>query len=383
MQILPIVISSDNAAIQQLPWETLCHPDSGFFTISPRYTWNRAIPNQQPLPEITSGPLRILLFTALPESTETDITKITTKDQARLNIEEEQAQVLAALLPLIRQGKVVLEMPDDSRYRAFCQNIKDFQPQLVFLSGHGIFHDEPIDDSPATAWFQFEDDLGRPDSQPAAKIADAFFGATVQCVVLSACESGKTSSEQINAGLVQHLAELGLPYVLGMRESVLDAAGHRFAHRLCGEIGNAATVVNALQSARQALAEPPKSSGKTALADLIELIKSQWSLPLLVAKHPHHSLIDWRFTPVPKQYKPLNQSINNISLPARFIGHRTELRTLNSQLNGQYQQLLITGPGGQGKTALAGKIAQNFEHQGIPIYAYSARANQKHLLNKP
>ena len=30
MQILPIVISSDNAAIQQLPWETLCHPDSGF-----------------------------------------------------------------------------------------------------------------------------------------------------------------------------------------------------------------------------------------------------------------------------------------------------------------------------------------------------------------
>ena len=29
-QILPLIIESDDAAIQQLPWETLYHPDHGF-----------------------------------------------------------------------------------------------------------------------------------------------------------------------------------------------------------------------------------------------------------------------------------------------------------------------------------------------------------------
>ena len=50
--------------------------------------------------------------------------------------------------------------------------------------------------------------------------------------------------------------------------------------------------------------------------------------------------------------------LDTVTLPPRFLGRRKELRALKGDLRrGRRRQLLITGPGGQGKTALAGKLA--------------------------
>jgi hypothetical protein len=97
-QILPTVIESDEPAILRLPWETLSHPQHGFLGIEPGFTLSRRLisaPIDHSKPE--TGPLRVLLFTAM------------TEDQARLNVEEEQALVQEALMPLIAKGIVKLE----------------------------------------------------------------------------------------------------------------------------------------------------------------------------------------------------------------------------------------------------------------------------------
>ena len=81
MAILPIIIASDQAAIQQLPWETLYHPEKQFIGKEPAFSLSRQIVSKddQPTPLPTEkGPLKILLFTSL------------TDDQARLDIEKEQ-----------------------------------------------------------------------------------------------------------------------------------------------------------------------------------------------------------------------------------------------------------------------------------------------------
>jgi hypothetical protein len=267
-KILPLLIDSNEAHIQQLPWESLYHPEFEFLANNPRFALCRHMPNSQPMPAIEHGPLKVLLLTALPDLPEGEFDR----RGVRLNIEEEQAQVLEALLPLIREGKVILHMPDDGRYDTLCESIAENQPHLVFIRGHGVFDDNPLEDSQATAYFQFEDEVGQAEVQPATKIADAFFGAAVQCVVLSACESGKSSSDQLNNGLVQHLASVGIPHVIGMRESVYDIAGHVFAHSFCAETAEGTPVAYALQKARQALAHPKKQKDKT---QLVEAIQSQ------------------------------------------------------------------------------------------------------------
>lgn len=134
-QPLPLVISSSDAAIQGLPWETLYHPTYGFLARAAGFTLSRANPTVTPsLPPLESGPLRVLLFTSLPD----DLDAV----KGRLDVEEEQAQVLAALNPWIVEGLVTLTMPDDGRFSTLQALLKSEQPHLLFLSGHGKFYQE-------------------------------------------------------------------------------------------------------------------------------------------------------------------------------------------------------------------------------------------------
>jgi len=248
--VSPIIIQSDSPAIQQLPWETLYHPEYQFLGLNKRFSLLRQIPNigsYQHSP--VKGPLKILLFTAISE------------DQQRLDVEEEMANIQEALMPLINEGKVILEMPDDGRFSSFQRIIQEFQPQLLFMSGHGEFRSNQFSasDTEAEAFFLFEAEQGlgsHPVNQQ--QIAEALFGIPLECIVLSACQSGMGSSDSLNAGLMTHLAAQGIPHIIGMRESIYDSAGIKFAQSFCGSIGKGQRVDIALQQARQSISQPFK-----------------------------------------------------------------------------------------------------------------------------
>ncbi len=369
-EILPIIIESDQADIQQLPWETLYHPDIGFLGKSDSTTLSRRIPQTKPVTSsLESGPLRVLLFTSLPDDLDAK--------SSRLNVENEQAQVQEALLPWIAQGIVKLEMPDDGRFLTLKEQLKRFQPHLLFLSGHGKFHHQPHTDEVPYATFLFESEEGFSEPISEANIAKAFSGSWVQCVVVSACESSKSTSNALNRGLTQCLSQQGIPYVIGMRESILDQAGILFARSFCDAIARQEPTEVALQQARQAITTPLKEDlwRNSALDGSGELSFGQWCLPMLISQETNRPLIDWNFTPQIAEQELSNTSLNNISLPPKFLGRRSELRQLKSRLlHRQLKQLLITGPGGQGKTALAGKLAKDCGSRGYEILAWSARS---------
>ncbi|GAB4163155.1 MAG: hypothetical protein Fur0021_38020 [Candidatus Promineifilaceae bacterium] len=367
--ILPIVIESADAAVQQLPWETLYHPDHAFLGKSPAFTLLRRIPPQPPqLPPLETGPLRVLLFTSLPDDLD--------PETGRLSVEEQQALVLEALAPFISQGIVQLEMPDDGRFATFQALLHDFQPHLLFLFGHGKFYDEPHQTDPPYAIFQFEDDDGGSHDVPDREIAGAFYGSRVQCVALAACESGKGSSAALTHGLVWQLSQMGIPHVIGMRESILERAGILFNQALCRALAAQQRIDVALQQARQAITTPLKESVwlKSEAEGLSEMSLGQWCLPTLASADAGQPLIDWAFTPQPPRPQLTSQTLETISLPPRFVGRRSELRDLKSRLRrGALRQLLITGPGGQGKTALAGKLAQDLQRRGYLVLAWGAQ----------
>lgn len=114
----------------------------------------------------------------------------------------------------------------------FAAALRSFAPRLVFLSGHGRFRQAPLTDEPGYG-VRLRGTARESAPVPETEIAEAFVGSPVQCLVLSACESGKVASDALNSGLAQRLSLRGLPHVVGMRESVLDRAGIRFAHTFC------------------------------------------------------------------------------------------------------------------------------------------------------
>jgi len=369
MAILPVIIASGAPKAQALPWETLYHPSHGFIGKHPGFTLTRRIQAapEDPAP-LDKGPLRILLFTALPDDVN--------PETERLNVEEEQTQVQEALLPWIVQGLVRLEMPDDGRFATLKDLLKSFQPHLLFLSGHGSFHHEPHSGQAPYGEFFFESDDGSGEGIKEDAIADALFGTGVGLAVVSACESGKAASDALNHGLVRRLGAQGVPHVIGMRESIADLAGIRFARELCDHLARRERVDTALQAARAAIGTPfPEGPGRVAGRDgAEELSRGQWCLPILLSANPAGALIDWDFPPPTGVARRNHQSLDGVTLPPRFVGRRAETRQYQSGLlRGTIKSLLITGPGGQGKTALAGKLALDLQKRGWLVLAWSAR----------
>ncbi|MCP4696651.1 MAG: tetratricopeptide repeat protein [Gammaproteobacteria bacterium] len=362
LKILPLLIQSDDPAINNLPWEICYHPQLGFLGRHKDFTLSRRHSEEAALPPLQKGPLKVLLFTSQPDDSE----------KARLDTESEQARVLEALAPWIEEGFVELEAPDDGRFSSFKQLLKEKTFHLVFLSGHGEFRHAPHSDEAAHAVFQFESETGLAEAVKDVEIAREFKSTQVQCVVLSTCQSGKTTSHDLQAGLAQQLMRAGLPHVVGMRESLLDRAGIIFSCQFCDALGRQQRVDTALQQARLAIIKPLEDAGADGLA---AISLGQWCLPMLLTRDPARPLIDWDFTPVPpKAEVRINDQLANIALPAFFIGRRKELRELGQAFySGKLRRLLIAGAGGQGKTALAGQLALRLQARGYMIQAYSAR----------
>jgi tetratricopeptide (TPR) repeat protein len=374
--ILPVIIESDVAEIQALPWETLHHPVHGFigknkaFALSRRV---RALPKS--LGNLRKGPLRFLLFTSLPDDVE--------PERGRLNVEEEQIQVQESLLSWIGKGLVQLEIPDDGRFSTLQELLESFQPHILYLSGHGKFHHQPHSGEAAYGEFFFESETGNAQGVKEDEIANSLIGSSVQAVVISACESGKVASDELNNGLTRKLSMQGIPHVIGMRESIYDQAGIQFARALCNELAGQERIDVALQSARIAI-QKPFAEGQivrheTAGIRIEELSLGQWCLPVLLSTDVETPLVDWDFTPQSVKTRiAYRKQIDNVSLPARFIGRRKELRQYkNRLLNDDVQKLLLTAPGGQGKTSLVGKLALDLRKNGYMIFAWSAYPKNK------
>lgn len=359
--VLPIIIESDDGLVVSLPWETLYHPEYGFLARQPDFTLTRRMPKgKKSLPEPECAPLRVLLFTSLPDDL---------SEYARLQIEDEQAAVLQTLAAAEQEGRIQLEMPDDGRFDSFQATLQSFKPHVVYFSGHGKF-DYEHHNTKAWAIFQFEDKWGKTLEVEENEIRDCLIGSGVQAVVLSACESAKSHKDYTDNGLAQCLHVAGIPHVIGMRESVYDLAGIEFAKAFFAALGKAQSMDQALQQARLAIQAMPKHRS----AD------EHWCLPEQFSQDLSQPLVDWSFEPKPRgQVQSTRESVNGISLPPKFIGRRRELREWQNALrSGEKSECLIVGAGGMGKTALAGKLLDSLKRDGYEVFGLSVRPDEEH-----
>ncbi|SEB02732.1 AAA ATPase domain-containing protein, partial [Thiothrix caldifontis] len=367
-QVLPIIIASADAAILTLPWETLYHPTYGFLGREAGFSLSRRnLTVSAALPALQREPLRVLLFTSLPDNL---------SELERLDVEAEQAAVQEALMEQERLGEIVLEMPDDGRLDTLRDTLQQFQPHLVYLSGHGNFTHEHHNQR-AYGSFLFEDALGRGQLVAENELVACFQNTRVQLLVMSACLSAKQHPDYPHNGLSAALYRVGIPHVIGMRESVFDKAGIQFAKALLLKLGKHSTVDVALQHARAAITQPFKEAGGYRDSNnplRTEASYGQWCLPQLLSHDLQQGLVDWGFTPQPKSQNELKTLMGQVSVPEKFRGRRRELRQWQNRLRDKTaNSLLITGVGGMGKTSLAYKLLQGLHKDGYQTFSFSLR----------
>jgi len=368
LQPLAIIVQSQDAAVLALPWESLFHPEFGFLAREQGFSLSRRLAEASPdLPALEDAPLRILLFTCLPDDL---------AEGNRLRVEDEQAAAFESLIELERSGKAILEMPDDGRLETFKSYLSEFKPHLVYLSGHGQFNHEPHNDR---AWgeFLFENEHGNSQLVPEQELSKCFEAQrSVQCCVLSACLSARQHPAYLHHGLSQSLHRAGVPHVIGMRESIFDLAGISFARSLLHALANQRPLAEALQQARAAITNPLSDSPlfDAASPEHREASFGQWSLPQLYSHDLFRPLHGQDFVPQPRHLAHKSEMIGMVSQPQRFIGRRRKLRQLQRKIRqGDFRSLLITGAGGMGKTALAGKLVRTLQKQGNRVFAFSLR----------
>ena len=368
--ILPLVIESQISEILSLPWETLYHPDHGHLGIEEAFTLSRKWPTEPKTLKLRKGPLKVLLFHSLPEDLD--------PEKERLNVEAEREGMLEGLSPLIDEGIATLSNPDEGSFEAFKHALREQEPHIVVLSGHGHYVSHTASNEQPRAYFTFEDEQGNSNHVEARDVAAAFIGRNVQCVLLNACQTGKAQSAMLNTSMAGRLMEKGIPFVIGMQESIFDVAGTQFSQALCKAVGSRERIDVAIQRARQAIRNPFKKGALLrSVAELAptELSYGQWCLPTLFHQDIRHALLNWeQFEPTRPTRLFMTANLNGISLPERFIGRRKEVRELGALLGTKEVSIVvITGFGGQGKTSLAGTLMQRLVANGAQMYAFSAR----------
>jgi len=349
-EILPIIIQSDNSQILQLPWELLYHPKYGELGKHPNCTLSRNILNlTNSSTPIEKRALRVLFFSTLPDDIDED---------SRLAVEKEQEEVLETILPYRQEGLIDIKMPNDGRFESLKQLIESYRPDVVFLSGHSGFRD-------GKGFFLFEDKFGFSVYIDEEELKGAFVGSSVECVVLSSCQSAQLDS--IDSGLVMSLAFYGISNVVGMSQSIYDKAGRSFAKEFMKQISTKKPIAYAVQKAREEIAK-----------ELEEPFKNHWYLPILVSSDIYRDLVDWNFQPKPPSTEKLNQKLNQILYPSNYIGRRKEFRVFYNYLyNHKLKKLLLYGEGGIGKTAMVAKFGLELRKEGYKVFDYSLKDREK------
>ena len=338
--VVDVVIVADGAALA-LPFELLRLADGRLLATVPGVRMRRRVTGLErtagaPLP----GPLKILVAVGAPEASGTD--------NPPLDIEAEMQAVLDALAGAdgVDVGQVrILEVASPEQ---IAQGLAEDQYHVLHLSAHG-----------SSMGIELEDEDGRPVAVDADELVRVLRSGErpLPLIVLSSCAGAASGADGLAATLVRH----GADRVLAMQAPVSDRYATLLAGELYSRLSNPAgvPVAAALAAARMRLEEQAREEASTGCHGL------EYAIPALFCVEEDPPLLDLRSAAQPlERATPLLPSGGVRRLPVGYlIGRRRELRSALTALRSGIDEagsavsgVMLTGVGGIGKTALAGRI---------------------------
>ena len=310
-----------------------------------------------------AGPLKVLAAVAAPEETRTG--------SPPLDTEAEMAAVLDAVAGIAAGGQVrILEV---ASMEAIQEALEADAFHVLHLSAHG-----------SAESVELEDEDGNPVTVGLAELvrALALAGRVVPLIVLSSCSGGAAGSQALAAGL----AGRGADRVIAMLAPVTDSYATTLAGQLYRQLAAHPELTVGLALARaRVLAEKARPREK----DRVPV--PEFGVVTLVAAGEDRRLVDPALPSAPlvvATSRPGGRGVRELPV-GELIGRRAQLREVAGVLRrdrrlveafGAAAGVVLTGIGGIGKTALAGRVMARLADEGWLVAVHEGRWNPAALI---
>ncbi len=352
--VVDVVVSLPDE-LAGLPFELLAVPGGRALATVPGVRLSRRLAGVQRVatPPL-AGPLKILAAVAAPEETRTE--------NVPLDVEAEMQVLLDAVSALDLDGGSdaqvrILEVASLAEIQTA---LKDDQYHVLHLSAHG-----------SACGVELEDEDGNPQLVSADDLVTALRagGHPLPLVVLSSCAGASGGAQGLAATLIRR----GADRVVAMQAAVTDgfatALAGVFYRELAGDVG--CTVAQALAVARHTVAEQVRAAARAAG----RTARPEYAIPTLLAAGDDPPLRTSTVEEVPLRRPTVAPSGGGVrELPlGELIGRRAALRITSAVLRsgardrerfGDWAGVALTGIGGIGKTALAGRVLARARENG-------------------
>ncbi len=311
--------------------------------------------------------MKVLAAVAAPDETKTR--------NPPLDVEAEMQAVLDAVTDVAGHPGAQVRILEVASLPAIRQALADDAYHVLHLSAHG-----------GADSVELEDEDGAPVTVTPTSLMQALrhAGRPAPLIVLSSCSGGSAGSHAMAAGLIAQ----GADRVIAMLAPVSDDYATTLARRLYGELAAhpALTAGLALERARY-LAEEDRSR---AAGD--HLPAPEYGVATLLAAGGDGPLVDPLASAEPLTVMttpPGGKLVRELAVGA-LIGRRAELRTAMGVLRrteqavrrfGAASGVQLTGIGGIGKTALAGRVISRLRTDGWLVAVHDGRWNPTALIS--
>ena len=354
---LKLFFKQEEPELLRIPWEFM-FDGNDFLSAYPRITMSRVL---EGIPTAERGPIEGKIKILAVVSSPLDL-----KDHERLRPEEEQMLILQALDRPHAENKIEVEFLDEASLRNIQSKLDEEEYHILHYTGHGVYSERED-----RGYLLLEDDSGKSrhvDNQTVATLLAGY--RSLRLVVLSGCQTAKTSGRHALSDLATPLLQKRIPSVVAMQYSVADRSAIELAQKLYSEIANNIPIDLALTRARKELL----LSKGTGMVD--------FATPVLYANDPACLVtVDVRAKPKDAGVMPpktvtikRNVELRIERLGNQFIGRRRQLRRIKEDyfLRG-IRVVVLHGIGGIGKTVTAAKVAEQLMDNFDGVFAFECR----------
>ena len=360
---LDIAIEADGTDLLGLPFEAMRLPDGRLLAQQPGVAmWRRPAGLHQAMPEALAGPLKVLVAVGAPDEG--------TTNAVVLDQERELQNLLDAVEETNRQDNAQVRFLEVGSPQAIGEAVARDAFHVLHLSCHG-----------RPGLLELEDEDGHAVQVTPATLLAALRepGRPLPLVLLNTCHGGVLASDG-TASFAEALLRAGVPAVLAMQTSVSDHYATALARHFYDYLtrGEHLRPSSALASARRALEDQRQQAIQRGDASH-PCTPEYATAALYLAGDADRPLADFGRDRVPLARRPQHDAVRGQVPMLRqddLIGRRRVMRqTLRAlrQPAGRTAGVVLTGIGGVGKSAVAGRVMQRLLEDGWAVAVHTGR----------
>lgn len=340
-----LIFNRDDAFLLSIPWEFM-NDGTNFLSAFSNISLSRTIRESNERKEITiDGQINMLVVISNPDDL---------LEEERLKIELEKVNIANAVSS--SSSNIKLDFEENASLKSIQNCLDSNEYHILHYIGHAVYSEES-----ERGHLVLEDDQGNKKLVDNETIADLLSGyPTLKLIVLSGCQTAKSSENKSFRDLSTPLLVKGIPSIVSMQYSIIDESAIDFAKKFYWGISNGQPVDKAITNARKELLI---NKGNNCV---------DFGTPVIFTTNPDSLVTQGAVEDFERSilFNP-RVMINLERLGHNFIGRRQEIRRIRSDLlDHGARVVIIHGFGGIGKTVTASHAAEGLIRDFDFIYTF-------------